>query len=246
MKKFLLIFIFLSFVSQSVFAKKIDIPEVSNNKIWVYYSKQAKVNYIAFVGGGGMKGNPTKSGNPVAKFGKNFREAGSNYYIFPNPKKKKALNNRKTKDHIKRISILIDHIKRKNNLPIVLLGHSRGSISVTHAANEIGKEKIDGIVILASITDTNGSKKTPNTKTMRYMLKNPKVPVLVVHHEKDGCNVTRYSSAKSLAKKHNFKLVTITGGGTTGEVCGPFHYHGFENKMPEVIQAVHSWSSTLK
>ena len=101
MKKFLLIFIFLSFVSQSVFAKKIDIPEVSNNKIWVYYSKQAKVNYIAFVGGGGMKGNPTKSGNPVAKFGKNFREAGSNYYIFPNPKKKKALNNRKTKDHYK-------------------------------------------------------------------------------------------------------------------------------------------------
>jgi hypothetical protein len=81
---------------------------------------------------------------------------------------------------------------------------------------------------------------------MRYMLKNPKVPVLVVHHEKDGCNVTRYSSAKSLAKKHNFKLVTITGGGTTGKVCGPFHHHGFENKMSEVIQAVHSWSSSLK
>ena len=77
-------------------------------------------------------------------------------------------------------------------------------------------------------------------------LESETIYVLVVHHEKDGCNVTRYSSAKSLAKKHNFKLVTITGGGTTGEVCGPFHYHGFENKMPEVIQAVHSWSSTLK
>ena len=89
MKKFLLIFIFLSFVSQGVFAKKINIPEVSNNKIWVYYNKQAKVNYIAFNGGGGMKGNPTKSGNPILKFGKDFREAGSNYYIFSNPKKKK-------------------------------------------------------------------------------------------------------------------------------------------------------------
>lgn len=149
MKKFLLILIFLSFVFQGVFAKKIDIPEVSNNKIWVYYSKQAKVNHIAFIGGGGMKGNPTKSGNPVAKFGKNFREAGSNYYIFSNPKKKIVLNNIKTKDHIKRVSILIDHIKKQNNLPIVLLGHSRGSISAAHAVNEIGKEKIDGIVILA-------------------------------------------------------------------------------------------------
>jgi hypothetical protein len=147
MKKFLLIFIFLSFVSQGVFAKKINIPEVSNNKIWVYYNKQAKVNYIAFNGGGGMKGNPSKSGNPILKFGKDFREAGSNYYIFSNPKKKKNLNNRKSKDHVKRISILIDHVKKQNNLPIVLLGHSRGSISVAHAANKIGKEKIDGIVI---------------------------------------------------------------------------------------------------
>lgn len=81
---------------------------------------------------------------------------------------------------------------------------------------------------------------------MRYILKNPKVPALIVHYEKDKCVVSKYSGARKLAKKNNLKLITIKGGGTTGNVCGPFHYHGFENKMPEVIQAVYSWSSTLK
>ena len=69
-----------------------------------------------------------------------------------------------------RISILIDHIKKENNLPIILLGHSRGSISVAAAANNLKKRKISGIVILGSITTPVG-KYTPYTLTMKHMLK---------------------------------------------------------------------------
>ena len=77
------------------------------------------------------------------------------------------------------------------------------------------------------------------------MLKETSIPVLVVHHEKDGCSVSSYLGAKNLAKQKNYKLISITGGGKSGSECGPLHYHGFEGKMTEVIQSIKEWSEKL-
>ena len=237
-------FLIFLLTSNFAYAKKINIPEVSDNDIFVYYNKSAKVNFIGFVGGGGLKGSASKSQNPLSRSAKDFRDSGSNYYVFPNPKKKKNIGDRKNKDHMSRISILIDHIKKENNLPIILLGHSRGSISVAAAANNLEKGKINGIVILGSITTSVG-KYTPYTLTMKHMLKETSIPVMVIHHEKDGCSVSSYLGAKNLAKKKNYKLISITGGGKSGSECGPLHYHGFEGKMTEVIQSIKEWSEKL-
>ena len=237
-------FLIFLLTSNFAYAKKINIPEVSDNDIFVYYNKSAKVNFIGFVGGGGLKGSASKSQNPLSRSAKDFRDSGSNYYVFPNPKKKKNIGDRKNKDHMSRISILIDHIKKENNLPIILLGHSRGSISVAAAANNLEKGKINGIVILGSITTSVG-KYTPYTLTMKHMLKETSIPVLVIHHEKDGCSVSSYLGAKNLAKKKNYKLISITGGGKSGSECGPLHYHGFEGNMTEVIQSIKEWSEKL-
>ena len=234
----------LLLTSSFAYAKKINIPEISDNDIFVYYNKSAKVNFIGFVGGDGLKGNASKSQNPLARSGKDFRDSDSNYYVFPNPIKKKPIGDRKNKDHMSRISILIDHIKKENNLPIVLLGHSRGSISVAAAANTLEKGKISGIVILGSITASHG-KHTPYQLTMQHMLKETKIPVLVVHHEKDSCSVTPYVGAKNLAKKNNYKLITISGGGTSGDQCGPLHYHGFEGTTDQVINSIQDWIKFL-
>ena len=233
-------FLIFLLTSNFAYAKKINIPEVSDNDIFVYYNKSAKVNFIGFVGGGGLKGSASKSQNPLSRSAKDFRDSGSNYYVFPNPKKKKNIGDRKNKDHMSRISILIDHIKKENNLPIILLGHSRGSISVAAAANTLEKGKISGIVILGSITTSVG-KYTPYTLTMNHMLKETSIPVLVIHHEKDGCAGCSYLGAKNLAKKKNYKLISITGGGKSGSECGPLHYHGFEGTTDQVISSIQDW-----
>jgi predicted alpha/beta hydrolase family esterase len=235
-----LIFIIFFFYTTNSLAEKLNLPDISENPIFTYKNSNAKVNFIGFVGGEGLKGNASKSQNPLARSAKDFRNSGSNYYVFPNPKKKKKIGDRKNKDHMSRISILIDHIKKENNLPIILLGHSRGSISVAAAANNLKKGKISGIVILGSITTPVG-KYTPYTLTMKHMLKQTSIPVLVVHHEKDGCSVSSYMGAKNLAKKRNYKLISITGGGKSGSECGPLHYHGFEGTTDQVISSIQDW-----
>ena len=248
MKYFAAILTCLCFISSSSHAKQLNIDSVSENPILAYLNKQATVNYIAFVGGEGVKGKASKSKNPVARSGKEFRDVGSNYFIFPNPAKKMKLSNADRnggKDHMQRILNLINYIKTQNSLPIVLLGHSRGSISVSSAAKILGKENVKGIVVLSSITSSYGDY-TPYYLTMESMLKKVELPVLVVHHEKDACTVSQYNAAKKLAEKNNYKLITISGGGTTGSVCGPLHYHGFEGTAEEVIRAVQEWSTTLQ
>ena len=90
-------FLIFLLTSNFAYAKKINIPEVSDNDIFVYYNKSAKVNFIGFVGGGGLKGSASKSQNPLSRSAKDFRDSGSNYYVFPNPKKKKKIGDRKSK-----------------------------------------------------------------------------------------------------------------------------------------------------
>ena len=245
MKKILIIIIALFPLSS--FAAQVKIKSVSDNKMCIYENPSAKVNIIGFVGGSGIKKGCGKSQNPLARDRKDFAGAGLNYYLFNNPKEDKeglSLLYRKSSDHAERISNLIKYLKKKNNLPIILVGHSRGSVSVAAAANALGPQKIKGIVIMASLTAVN--KKVTATFLMQNMLKKPTVPVLVIHHQKDSCDVTPYLPAKNLAEKMNFKLIAITGGGNTGDACGPLHHHGFEGKMPEVIQAIQKWSGELQ
>ena len=83
---------------------------------------------------------------------------------------------------------------------------------------------------MGSITETSSA--VSSSFTMKTMFKNkPDVPIFVIHHEKDSCVVTSYVGAKRLADKHNFNLLKISGGGTSGDVCGPLHYHGSTNNL---------------
>ena len=63
MKYFAAILTCLCFISSSSHAKQLNIDSVSENPILAYFNKQATVNYIAFVGGEGVKGKASKSKN---------------------------------------------------------------------------------------------------------------------------------------------------------------------------------------
>ena len=241
----LVVFITFSLFSFETYAAKIKVQSVSENPIFSFTNPNAKVNVIGFVGGAGIKRGVGKSQNPLARERKAFKQAEINYYIFPNPKTRKgiSLKYRKSKDHVKKISNLIKYLKKENNLPTILIGHSRGSVSVSAAANALGKNVVKGIVVMGSLTATSQKVKAPFI--MRNMLKKTSVPVLIIHHKKDGCIVTPFAPVKSLSKKKGFSLVAISGGGSTGNPCGPLHYHGFEGTMSQVITEIKKWAETL-
>ena len=71
------------------------------------------------------------------------------------------------------------------------------------------------------------------------------VPVLVVHHEQDGCKHCSYKDIPHLMKKLNGvprkELITVNGGETRGDPCEAFAYHGFNGLEKEVVGKIAEW-----
>jgi hypothetical protein len=72
-----------------------------------------------------------------------------------------------------------------------------------------------------------------------------KIPVLVVHHERDGCKLCDpvlmprlMNKLSGVARK---ELITFKGGEDTGEPCEAFAHHGFNGIEKEVVRRIAEW-----
>jgi hypothetical protein len=72
-----------------------------------------------------------------------------------------------------------------------------------------------------------------------------RVPVLVVHHEQDGCSLCSFSEVSALMAKlantPRSQLLSFKGGQSKGDPCEAFAHHGFNGLEPEVVQQVAAW-----
>ena len=120
----------------------------------------------------------------------------------------------------------------KGDTPIFLIGTSRGTYSVAHAARELTGEHIKGVVLTSSMDD--------------IQLGVTKYPVLFVHHQNDECYVTTYLNALQsyqLVSSPKKFFVTVRGGKpSVGRLCGPFAKHGFIGKESEVVKVITDWA----
>ena len=71
------------------------------------------------------------------------------------------------------------------------------------------------------------------------------VPVLVVHHEQDGCAHCSLSDVPTLMSKlgnaPRTQLLSFKGGENRGDPCEAFAYHGFNDLEREVVQQTVAW-----
>ncbi len=248
MRFFIVVLILLFYNPVNAKVTKINIP-TSDMPMKAIESPNSKVNLIMFVGGAGLKhGKLGKVKNPLIRARSIFKQSGANLYFFPNPKKGKAmkLGYRISKKHADEILKVSKIVKSRNNLPTILVGHSRGGTSVSNVA-VIHGAKIDGIVNAAAMTKTSNKVSSKHIIT-KILKKSVNTHVLIVHPKKDTCLVTPFSPIPKLMKNlkaKSKKLVTINGGGTTGRECGPLHRHGFENTERELADSIINWSSGL-
>ncbi len=248
MRFFIVVLILLFYNPVNAKVTKINIP-TSDMPMKAIESPNSKVNLIMFVGGAGLKhGKLGKVKNPLIRARSIFKQSGANLYFFPNPKKGKAmkLSYRISKKHADEILKVSKIVKSRNNLPTILVGHSRGGTSVSNVA-VIHGAKIDGIVNAAAMTKTSNKVSSKHIIT-KILKKSVNTHVLIVHPKKDTCLVTPFSPIPKLMKNlkaKSKKLVTINGGGTTGRECGPLHRHGFENTERELADSIINWSSGL-
>jgi len=104
---------------------------------------------------------------------------------------------RQTPQHVADFTAAIAWAREGFKVPVWLVGTSRGTQSAAYAATELlGPEGPDGLVLTSSILTDDKSRPVPSMPIEKI-----RVPVLVVHHEQDGCSLCSFSNIPALMAK---------------------------------------------
>lgn len=218
-------------------------------KVPVFYMKRdgATATVVLLPGGAGgigkiEDGKPTGT-NFLVRTRDTFADAGLNVAVMSRASDKADLDypDRVAEDHMTDIKALVDYLKKDAGVPVWLVSTSRGTVSATAAAVKFGNSDLGGIVLTSSVVNYKKVGAVP-TQDLAAI----KVPVLVLHHEQDGCAHCRPHEVpaivKGLKNAPYKKLVMVNGGGNpTGDPCEALHYHGFIGMEKEVVALITDW-----
>ncbi len=148
---------------------------------------------------------------------------------------------RQTAEHASDIAAVIARLRQQARVPVWLIGTSRGTESVASIAAKItGQEGPDGIVLTSTILSDGGGRAVPDMNLGLLT-----IPVLVVHHEQDGCSscLPRYLPVlmEKLGRVPRKELVTFKGGLDHGNACQAYAHHGFNGIEGEVVVRIARW-----
>ncbi len=232
----------------------IDIPTRPGvTQRFLYLSPNApKASVILFPGGhGGIELSPSGgfgwgSGNFLVRTRQLFAERGLSVVVVDAPSDRQSPpflgGFRQTAEHVADIKAVITWLRQQKNVPVWLVGTSRGTQSAAFIATQLGvkEEGPDGLVLTSTILSDD--KGRPVTK---MPLESIAVPVLVVHHEQDGCRHCSYKEVPLLMKRltgsPRTELVTVNGGEDRGDPCEARAYHGFNGRETEVVGKIADW-----
>lgn len=151
---------------------------------------------------------------------------------------------RQTASHVADISAVVAWVRAQAKIPVWLVGTSRGTQSVGYLGTEMtgadGPDGPDGIVLTSTIVRDDKGRAVPAMPLAKL-----RMPVLVVHHESDGCAACPYAAVPALMEKLSGsprkQLITITGGENRGDPCEAFAYHGFNGLERDVVGQIAGW-----
>jgi len=206
----------------------------------------AKATLLLFPGGGGGFGKVEEgkatSGNFLVRSAPLLVAKGFNVAIFGRPSDLRELDytDRISETHMADVHKVLDFIKTQADTPVWIVGTSRGTVSATAAAIHLQGE-VAGLVLTSSVVNFNKPGAVPKQDLAAI-----KVPVLVLHHEKDACPLCRpYEVPAILRGLKNAsvkKLVMVQGGeNPTGDPCEAFHWHGFIGMEQEAVDIIAQW-----
>lgn len=148
---------------------------------------------------------------------------------------------RQTSEHATNIKAVMNWLRENAKVPVWLVGTSRGTQSAAYIATELsGADGPDGIVLTSTILTDDRSR-----SVTAMPLEKIRVPVLVAHHEQDGCSLCQFSDMPAMMAKlvnaPRRELLAFKGGKNTGDPCAEFAHHGFNGLESDVVQQVARW-----
>lgn len=231
----------------------VDIPTRPGvfQRMVVLSPQDPKAAVILFAGGhGGLQIFPNGSfkwgeGNFVVRTRQLFADQGLFVVVVDAPSDRQSppylSGFRQRPEHVSDIKATIAWVREQAKVPVWLVGTSRGTQSVAYVATELkGSDGPDGLVLSSTILTDDKGRPVP-----AMPLDKLRIPVLVVHHEQDGCGHCLFSDVPSLMEKLNSvpkkQLLSFKGGQNRGDPCEPFAYHGFNGLEREVVAQTASW-----
>ncbi|WP_283149477.1 alpha/beta hydrolase [Silvimonas soli] len=150
---------------------------------------------------------------------------------------------RQSAEHATDSAAVIAWIHEHTKTPVWLIGTSRGTQSVAAAAIRLaGSGGPDGIVLTSTILTDDRSTPVPAMD-----LTSLRIPVLVVHHQQDGCMHCPASALPGFMDKlvntPRKMLIMETGGQDKGDACEALAHHGFNGIEAKVVQDIADWIS---
>ena len=236
--------------------KVVDIPTRAGvtQRMIVLAPPDPKAAVVLFAGGhGGLQAFANGSmkwgeGNFLVRTRQLFADQGLFVVVVDAPSDRQTApflqGFRQKPEHAADIKAVIDWVRETAKVPVWLVGTSRGTQSVGYLATELaGPEGPDGIVLTSTILTDDKGRPVPAMPLGKI-----RVPVLVVHHEHDGCPLCAYSEIPALMGKlgnaPRSQLLAFKGGENKGDPCEAFAYHGFNGIERDVVQQTTSWMLT--
>jgi pimeloyl-ACP methyl ester carboxylesterase len=148
---------------------------------------------------------------------------------------------RQQPEHAADLKVVIAWLRENAKVPVWLVGTSRGTQSAAYVATRLaGAEGPDGIVLTSTILTDPKGRAVP-----AMPLEGIKIPVLVVHHEQDGCALCSFAEMPALMGRlgnaPRKQLLSFKGGDNRGDPCEAMAYHGFNGLERDVIRQVTAW-----
>lgn len=154
---------------------------------------------------------------------------------------------RQTPEHAADLKAAIAWMRQTTQLPVWLVGTSRGTQSAAYVATRLsgpdesdGPDGPDGIVLSSTILTDPQGRPVP-----AMPLEKIRVPVLVVHHEQDGCRLCAFSEVPALTTKLTLaarsQVLSFKGGENRGDPCGASGHHGYAGIELDVVRQTAQW-----
>ena len=129
------------------------------------------------------------------------------------------------------------------NSKIVVLAHSRGTVSAGYFSRRVG-EKVGALVLFSGVyraTKLDPLIPSSGPGLSELDLGALKVPVLIVHNTKDACPAAPFKSAEDVAGKLSMIAVNSADEANKGSPCGPRTNHWFAGMEKETGDEVVKW-----
>jgi len=233
--------------------KVVDIPTRPgvSQRLLVLPAPEPKAAVVLFAGGhGGLQIFPNGTmqwgeGNFLVRTRQLFAQHGLFTVVVDAPSDRQSppylSGFRQTPEHVADVKAVIAWLRTQAKVPVWLVGTSRGTQSAAYVATQLpGAEGPDGLVLTSTILTDRKGRPVPAMELDRL-----RVPVLVVHHEHDGCKLCSFGEIPALMAKLDHaprkQLLSFKGGENRGDPCEAFAYHGYNGIEPDVVAQIAAW-----